>query len=101
LSAYDAGVLTASRELAAYYESVVGELEGEPKLAANWVSGDLAAVLNKRNAGITQSPVSAPALAGLLRRILDNTISGKIAKEVFGPWSRARGTPTRSSQGRA
>ncbi|HXG29859.1 MAG TPA: Asp-tRNA(Asn)/Glu-tRNA(Gln) amidotransferase subunit GatB [Nevskiales bacterium] len=84
LSAYDAGVLTATRELADYYESVVKALNGqEPKLAANWVTGDLAAFLNKSNLEITQSPVSAAALAGLLRRILDNTISGKIAKEVF------------------
>jgi aspartyl-tRNA(Asn)/glutamyl-tRNA(Gln) amidotransferase subunit B len=84
LSAYDAGVLTATRELADYYESVVQALDGkEPKLAANWVTGDLAAFLNKSNLEITQSPVSAAALAGLLRRILDNTISGKIAKEVF------------------
>jgi aspartyl-tRNA(Asn)/glutamyl-tRNA(Gln) amidotransferase subunit B len=83
LSAYDAGVLTATRELAAYYEDVVKVLGGEAKLAANWVSGDLAAFLNKSNLEITQSPVQAAALAGLLRRILDDTISGKIAKEVF------------------
>jgi aspartyl-tRNA(Asn)/glutamyl-tRNA(Gln) amidotransferase subunit B len=84
LSAYDAGVLTATRELADYYESVVSALDGqEPKLAANWVTGDLAAFLNKSNLEITQSPVLAAALAGLLRRILDNTISGKIAKDVF------------------
>jgi aspartyl-tRNA(Asn)/glutamyl-tRNA(Gln) amidotransferase subunit B len=84
LSGYDAGVLTATRELADYYESVVSALDGqEPKLAANWVTGDLAAFLNKSNLEITQSPVLATALAGLLRRILDNTISGKIAKDVF------------------
>jgi len=83
LGAYDAGVLTASRELADYYEALVGELGGEPKLGANWVMGDLAAALNKAGLDITQSPVGADRLAGLLKRIQDRTISGKIAKEVF------------------
>jgi aspartyl-tRNA(Asn)/glutamyl-tRNA(Gln) amidotransferase subunit B len=83
LSAYDAQVLTGSRELAAYYEAVVAALGGDPKLAANWVAGDLAAFLNKDGLEITASPVSAASLAGLLTRIRDNTISGKIAKEVF------------------
>ena len=83
LSDYDAGVLTASRELAAYYETVVQKLGGQPKLAANWVMGDLSGALNKENSEVTQSRVSADALAGLLARIHDNTISGKIAKEVF------------------
>jgi aspartyl-tRNA(Asn)/glutamyl-tRNA(Gln) amidotransferase subunit B len=83
LSDYDAGVLTASRELAAYYETVVQKLGGQPKLAANWVMGDLSGALNKENLEVTQSRVSADALAGLLVRIHDNTISGKIAKEVF------------------
>lgn len=83
LSDYDARVLTASRELADYYEAVVRELEGEPKLCANWVMGDLAAALNKEDRDITESPVSASMLAGMLRRIQDKTISGKIAKQVF------------------
>jgi aspartyl-tRNA(Asn)/glutamyl-tRNA(Gln) amidotransferase subunit B len=84
LTAYDADVLTATRELATYFESVVKALGGkEAKLAANWVMGDLSGFLNKANLEITQSPVSALALAVLLGRILDNTISGKIAKEVF------------------
>ncbi|HEX9207832.1 MAG TPA: Asp-tRNA(Asn)/Glu-tRNA(Gln) amidotransferase subunit GatB, partial [Steroidobacteraceae bacterium] len=83
LSEYDAGVLTASRELAEYYEAVVRRLGGQPKLAANWVMGDLAGALNKENLDVTQSRVGADALAGLLVRIVDNTISGKIAKEVF------------------
>ena len=83
LSGYDAGVLTASRELADYYEAVVTALGGEPKLCANWVMGDFSALLNKDNRDIAQSPVSAAQLAGLLRRIQDQTISGKIAKEVF------------------
>jgi aspartyl-tRNA(Asn)/glutamyl-tRNA(Gln) amidotransferase subunit B len=83
LSAYDAGVLTASRELAGYYEDVVKELGGEPKLAANWVMGDLAAALNKDNLEIGAASLPASRLAGLLKRIADQTISGKIAKEVF------------------
>jgi aspartyl-tRNA(Asn)/glutamyl-tRNA(Gln) amidotransferase subunit B len=83
LSEYDAGVLTASREIAAFYEDVVERLGGEPKLAANWVMGDFSAFLNKDGLEIAQSRVDAARLAGLLNRIRDNTISGKIAKEVF------------------
>ncbi len=83
LSAYDAGVLVSSRELADYYESVVAAAGGQPKLCANWVMGELAAALNREGLEITDSPVSAGQLAGLLRRIVDQTISGKIAKTVF------------------
>jgi len=83
LSPYDAGVLTASRELAAYYEDVARAVPTEPKLAANWVMGELAAALNQNNLEIGASRLPAAALAGLLKRIVDNTISGKIAKEVF------------------
>jgi aspartyl-tRNA(Asn)/glutamyl-tRNA(Gln) amidotransferase subunit B len=92
LSAYDAGVLTASRELAAYYEEVAREVPGEPKLAANWVMGELAASLNKDGLDIATSRLSAANLASLLRRIADQTISGKIAKEVFeAMWSSGQG----------
>src|SRR5487761_9051 len=83
LSAYDAALLTASRELADYYETLVQAVGGEAKLCANWVMGELSAALNQNNQDIAQSPVTAVMLAGLLKRILDNTISGKIAKEVF------------------
>jgi aspartyl-tRNA(Asn)/glutamyl-tRNA(Gln) amidotransferase subunit B len=83
LSAYDAGVLTASRDLAAYYEDVVREVPHEPKLAANWVMGDLAAALNKENLDVGAGKLPAARLAGLIARISDSTISGKIAKEVF------------------
>jgi aspartyl-tRNA(Asn)/glutamyl-tRNA(Gln) amidotransferase subunit B len=83
LSAYDAAVLTASRELADYYESVVREVPREPKLAANWVMGDLAAALNRENLDATAGKMPAGRLAGLLMRISDQTISGKIAKDVF------------------
>ncbi len=83
LNAYDAGVLTADQMMAEYYESVVRSSKADPKLAANWVTVELAAYLNKDNRDIAQSPVSTVALAGLLKRIADNTISGKIAKDVF------------------
>jgi aspartyl-tRNA(Asn)/glutamyl-tRNA(Gln) amidotransferase subunit B len=89
LSVYDAGVLTASAELADYYEHVVRELGGDPglamspKLVANTVMGELAGLLNRDGLEISASRVTAPALAGLLRRIADNTISGKIAKDVL------------------
>mgnify|MGYP000100095727 CR=1 FL=1 len=83
LSDYDAGVLTSARELADYYEAVVVAAKADPKLCANWVTGELAAYLNNENKEIGDSPVSAPALAGLIARIADNTISGKIAKDVF------------------
>ncbi|HKZ73979.1 MAG TPA: Asp-tRNA(Asn)/Glu-tRNA(Gln) amidotransferase subunit GatB [Steroidobacteraceae bacterium] len=91
LSPYDAGVLTASRELAAFYEDVARLLPGEPKLAANWVMGELAAALNENNLDVTASRLTAGQLAGLLKRIVDSTISGKIAKEVFeAMWTSGR-----------
>jgi aspartyl-tRNA(Asn)/glutamyl-tRNA(Gln) amidotransferase subunit B len=79
----NATVLTASRELADFYEIVVKESGCEAKLCANWVLGDLAGALNKEGLEITVSPVSHERFAGLLKRIADNTISGKIAKQVF------------------
>ncbi len=93
LSDYDAGVLTASRELADYYERAAAGAGagGERKLAANWVMGDLSAFLNRDGVEIGASPVGADALAGLLRRIVDGTISGKLAKDVFeAMWSEGR-----------
>ena len=84
LSRYDAGVLTATKAMAAYFESVV-QIVGaaSAKTAANWVMGDLAAVLKRDSLEITQSPVAADKLAGLVLRIADNTISNKLAKDVF------------------
>jgi aspartyl-tRNA(Asn)/glutamyl-tRNA(Gln) amidotransferase subunit B len=89
LSAYDAGVLSASRELGAYFESVVAQLSpAQAKLAANWVMGELSSALNRDNLDIGASRVSPLQLSGLLARIVDQTISGKIAKEVFeAMWS--------------
>ncbi len=83
LSAYDAGVLTGSRELAAYFEAVAEAAGGENKLAANWVMGELSAALNKDGTELADSPVTAEMLGGMIKRISDNTISGKIAKQVF------------------
>jgi len=83
LSAYDARTLTGERALADYYETVVKVSGAEPKLCANWVSTDLLGALNKLGKDITAPPVSAEALAGLLKRIVDKTVSGKIAKDVF------------------
>ena len=92
LSEYDAGVLTASREMADYYESVVKGLGGQPKLAANWVMGELSGALNRDGLDVAQSRISAAGLAGLLARIADDTISGKIGKEVFeAMWSEGHG----------
>ncbi len=83
LSSYDAVVLTATRELANFYEETVKHSASDGKLWANWIMCDLAAALNKHNLEIQESPVSALQMAKLIQRISDNTISGKIAKEVF------------------
>ncbi|MFZ1905831.1 MAG: Asp-tRNA(Asn)/Glu-tRNA(Gln) amidotransferase subunit GatB [Steroidobacteraceae bacterium] len=83
LSAYDAGVLTASRELADYYEEVARTVPKEPKLAANWVMGELAARLNRDGLEVAAARVAAAGLGALVLRIADRTISGNIAKEVF------------------
>jgi aspartyl-tRNA(Asn)/glutamyl-tRNA(Gln) amidotransferase subunit B len=75
-------VLTASRELADYFEAVTAKT-GDAKLSANWINGELAARLNRDELDVSASRVSADAYAELLKRIKDNTISGKIAKDVF------------------
>jgi aspartyl-tRNA(Asn)/glutamyl-tRNA(Gln) amidotransferase subunit B len=82
LSAYEAEVLTASRELADFYEGST-RAGAAPKAAANWVMGEVLGALNKEGREIGDSPVSPEMLGGLLRRIEDNTISGKLAKQVF------------------
>ena len=84
--------MTSSRELAAYYEEVAREVPAEPKLAANWVMGELAAALNKEGLEINSGKLPAARLAGLLKRIADKTISGKIAKEVFEAMWASGGT---------
>jgi aspartyl-tRNA(Asn)/glutamyl-tRNA(Gln) amidotransferase subunit B len=86
LTEYDARVLTLSRELSDFFEETVQAAGGakNAKLAANWVMGELSGALNKADLNIDQSPVSAVQLGGMIARIVDNTISGKIAKQVFG-----------------
>jgi aspartyl-tRNA(Asn)/glutamyl-tRNA(Gln) amidotransferase subunit B len=84
----DAEILTASRVLADYFEAAAGASKASPQVAANWVIGDLSAALNRDGVDIEQSRISSTALAGLLDRLEDKTISGKIAKEVFDAmWS--------------
>jgi aspartyl-tRNA(Asn)/glutamyl-tRNA(Gln) amidotransferase subunit B len=96
LSAYDASTLTASREMADYFEAVLKQLSGDAmrnaKLVTNWVMGDLSAALNKEGLEIAASKVSASAFALLLSRINDETLSGKLAKEVFeAMWLEGKG----------
>ena len=87
LSAYDASVLIAERERANYYETVA---EGrDAKLAANWVINELLGILNKNEKSLSESPVSAEQLGGLIALISDETISGKIAKDVFAEMFRS------------
>ena len=98
LSVYDAGVLSASRELGNYFEAVIAKSNDakilgseHAKLAANWVMGELASALNRDGLDITAARVAPAALRGLLVRIVDSTISGKIAKDVFEVmWSQGQ-----------
>jgi len=83
LTPYDADVLSQSRELAAYFEAVVAAHPADPKRCANWLANELLGRLKEAGKEISASPVSAEALAGLLDRIADNTISGKIGKDVL------------------
>ena len=92
LNAYDASVLVASRDIAAYFEEVVA-VTHNAKLTANWIMGELSAALNKDTISISESPVDAKSFATLIARIQDNTISGRIAKEVFLAMWQKEGTP--------
>jgi len=82
LSSYDAGVLTASREMADFYEATARACD-DAKLAANWMMDELSGALNKEGLGITESPVPPERLGGMIQRVTDGTISSKIAKDVF------------------
>ncbi len=90
---YDAHVLTLTREMADFYEAVVAACGGtaQGKVAANWVMGEFSAALNKASLDLAQSPVSAEQLGSMIARIVDNTINGKIAKQVFGFMWEAEG----------
>ncbi len=79
----EAATLTSGRELADYFEAVVQAAEGEAKLASNWMVGELTGALNKAGIELAACPVSPEMLGGLIKRIKDGTISGKIAKKVF------------------
>ncbi len=83
LSAYDASVLTSSRETADYFESTIKQLPAQAKLCANWIMGEISGQLNKEGLEITACPITPSQLATLLKRISDGTISGKAAKTVF------------------
>ncbi|TVU73947.1 Asp-tRNA(Asn)/Glu-tRNA(Gln) amidotransferase subunit GatB [Cobetia crustatorum] len=91
LSAYDASVLSGTREMADFFEEVKGVC-GDAKQAANWVQGELSGRLNKENLDISVSPVSAAQLGGLVKRIVDETINGKAAKQVFAALWDGEGT---------
>jgi aspartyl-tRNA(Asn)/glutamyl-tRNA(Gln) amidotransferase subunit B len=79
---YDAGVLTAERALAEYYEEVV-RLCGKPKQASNWVMGDVLRFLNEEKRNIRQCPITAKSLAAMIKLIEEGAISGKMAKDVI------------------
>lgn len=86
ITEYDAHVLTLTREMSEFYEAVVHAAGGaaQAKIAANWVMGEFSGALNKAGLELNQSPVQAEQLGAMIARIVDNTISGKIAKQVFG-----------------
>ncbi|RYF58416.1 MAG: Asp-tRNA(Asn)/Glu-tRNA(Gln) amidotransferase subunit GatB [Comamonadaceae bacterium] len=93
LSAYDAAQLSADRDVSAYFQQVAAALPaGQAKQAANWVMGELTAALNREELSVLQAPVPAPALAALIARIADGTISNKMAREVFAAmWTGENG----------
>jgi aspartyl-tRNA(Asn)/glutamyl-tRNA(Gln) amidotransferase subunit B len=83
LTPQEAATLTASKEIGDYYDELVDALGGQHKLAASWLIGEFSAALTRAGMEIHDAPISGARLAGLLRRIADNTISGRTAKEVF------------------
>ena len=91
LSEYDAEVLTSSKALADYFESLCKQLPDQLKLSANWVIGELTAALNKDGLEPEQSKVDPTALAGLLNRVVDSTVSSSMAKEVFAAMWQGEG----------
>ncbi len=83
LSIYDANILTASREMADFFEAVLSYVPSQAKMCANWLTGEVSAQLNRDGLDMAQCPISAQQLGGILQRIADNTISNSGAKEVF------------------
>ena len=84
LSAYDAGVLTADRDLAAFYERVAGDDAVDPKQAANWISGDLRALLNESGTPLSESKVTSEHVVELIELVADGSVSRSAAREVLG-----------------
>jgi len=93
LSEYDAAQLTLDRSTAAYFENVAKALpQGQAKLAANWIMGEFSAALNRDEKTLADAPLAAPALAALIHRIIDGTVSNKIARDVFAAmWAGEHG----------
>jgi aspartyl-tRNA(Asn)/glutamyl-tRNA(Gln) amidotransferase subunit B len=83
LSAYDASILTASREMADFFEAALGDATAQAKICANWIIGEVSAQLNRDGLEMAQCPITAQQLGGMLQRIADGTISNSGAKEVF------------------
>ncbi len=93
LSDYDAAVLTGSRAMAEFFEKVVALTDAkDPKLCANWATSGFSAALNRDSLSVDAAPVSAEMLAGMISRIIDNSISGKIAKQVFDAMWQGEGS---------
>jgi aspartyl-tRNA(Asn)/glutamyl-tRNA(Gln) amidotransferase subunit B len=92
LRAEDAAILTVSRPLADFFEAAAAATSAKAQVVANWVIGDLSGALNREGLDIAASRIDAAALAGLIERIHDNTISGKIAKQVFDAMWSGEGT---------
>ena len=83
LSAYDASILTASREMADFFETALDAVPKDAKLCANWIMGEVNAQLNRDGLDMAQCPITPQQLGGMLQRIADGTISNSGAKEVF------------------
>lgn len=94
LNNYDAEILSSTKELAIYFENTLKATKASAKLVANWIIGELLRILNKKNITILQSPINAAQLAELIDKIYDNSISGKIAKEVFVAICEGEGNAT-------
>ncbi|MBI3902192.1 MAG: Asp-tRNA(Asn)/Glu-tRNA(Gln) amidotransferase subunit GatB [Nitrosomonadales bacterium] len=96
LSAYDASVLTSSREMADFFEAALNDVPGQAKICANWMIGEVSAQLNRDGLDMTQCPITAQQLGDLLKRIADGTISNSAAKTVFRTiwlWDKVRNNP--------
>ena len=91
ITATDATTLTGSKALATYYEDLVRLAGVEPRACANWVLGELSALLNRLEVEADASPVAPASLAGLMKRVADDTVSGKAAKEVFEAMAAGEG----------